>query len=280
MAKSNRRARAAVAGEALALLASLAERGAYALVPRTSDDHSEACVVFSARAGVPHPAATVSRGTLAFALRSGWVERHGDTGRIAISPSGRRMVRAAKARAATVAAGKGADNVGKARASEQEGPLAWLRRRRNKFGQPFMSEAQIAAAERLAADFWHGGLMPRVTADWSAAAPRSRMRRATPGIGVEASDAALAARQRVHKALSAVGPELSRMLVEVCCHEVGLEAIEQAAGWPQRTARVVLDLALKELARHYGLLPPEQWSPGRMRHWGDADYRPTLEPWR
>lgn len=273
MPKSNRRHRAAAASDALALLARLAERGAYAMVPQESEGGSDMCAVLSH--GVQEPVATVPRAVLAFALRNGWAERDGEADRIRISPAGRRALRAVKA--AQVA--KTANAARNARAPEQEGPLAWLRRRRNKLGHPFMSEPQISAAERFASDFWHGGLMPRVTANWSAAAPRSRMRRATPGIGVEASDAALAARERFYKAVSAVGPELSRILVEVCCHEAGLEAIERAAGWPQRTARVVFDLALKELARHYGLLPPERWVSGRMRHWGDDDYRPTLEGW-
>jgi hypothetical protein len=43
----------------------------------------------------------------------------------------------------------------------------------------------------------------------------------------------------------------------------------------------VLQLALTRLARHYGLLALEP-SPGarRMRHWGDTDYRPTIDAWR
>lgn len=277
MPKSNRRARAGLASDALALLARLAERRAYAL-PQAGGAGPADCAVFSPRNGFEQSVAIVPRAALAFALRNGWVQRDAD--RITLAPPGRRALRAARDKVAAAQTGKGPDGGESARAAEQEGPLAWLRRRRNKFGQPFMSEEQISAAERLASDFWHGGLMPRVTANWSSAAPRSRTRRATPGIGVEASDAALAARQRFYKALSAVGPELSRILVEVCCHEVGLEAIEQAAGWPQRTARVVLDLALKQLARHYGLLPPVQVVPARMRHWGDEDYRPTLAAWR
>ena len=94
------------------------------------------------------------------------------------------------------------------------------------------------------------------------------------------SGAIVVARQRFFSALDAVGPELSRILVHVCCHEVGLEEIEEAAGWPQRTARVVLDLGLTQLARHYGLLAPERPTAGRLRHWGEADYRPSLAGWR
>jgi len=107
------------------------------------------------------------------------------------------------------------------------------------------------------------------------------MRRAAPGAGVEVSDNAVAARTRVHRALAAVGPELAGILLDVCCLDVGLEAAERAQRWPQRAGKVVLQLALTGLARHYGLLPPEP-PPGvhRLRHWGSDDYRPTLDVWR
>ena len=162
----------------------------------------------------------------------------------------------------------------------QEGPLAWLRRRKDKDGQRLITEPQFAAGERLAADFQRAQLTPRVTADWSAVAGR-RMRRATPGTGVELSDNAVAARTRVHRALAAVGPELAGILLDVCCLDVGLEAAERAQRWPQRAGKVVLQLALTGLARHYGLIPPEP-PPGaqRLRHWGSDDYRPNLDVWR
>ena len=80
-------------------------------------------------------------------------------------------------------------------------------------------------------------------------------------------------------AIDAVGPELSPILVEVCCNGRGLESIEAAAGWPSRTARIVLGLALTKLARHYGLLPPDRPAAAKLRHWGDDDYRPTLAAW-
>jgi uncharacterized protein DUF6456 len=162
----------------------------------------------------------------------------------------------------------------------RESPLRWLRRRKDKSGRPLLTEAQFQAGEKLAADYCHAQLMPRVTANWSGLAPSERRRRSAPGAGVEMRDAVAAARQRVNRALEAVGAEMAGILVDVCCHETGLEAAERSAGWPCRSGKVVLDIALTILARHYGLIPPERALAARLRHWGDAGYRPTLDAWR
>jgi len=161
-----------------------------------------------------------------------------------------------------------------------ENALAWLRSRRDRSGRPLITEVQFNAGQQLAADFWHGQLSPRVTANWSAAAPGRRMRRSAPGVGVEVRDAVISARNRFYRALDAVGPELAGILVHVCCHDMGLEAAGHASGWPQRAAKVVLDLALIRLARHYGMIAPERPIGTDLRHWGESDYRPTLETWR
>jgi hypothetical protein len=167
-----------------------------------------------------------------------------------------------------------------ASAREYETALRWLRRRKDQGRRSLMTEAQFDAAERLTADFRHAQLSPRITANWSAAAPSVRTPRSAPGAGVEMSDGAVAARQRFNRALDAVGPELAGVLLDVCCFDIGLEATGRTAGWPRGAARVVLDLALTRLARHYGLIAPERPAAARLRHWGDADYRPTIEVWR
>jgi hypothetical protein len=85
------------------------------------------------------------------------------------------------------------------------------------------------------------------------------------------------------RALQAVGPRLAGVLIDVCCELKGLEEAEKVNDWPQRAGKVVLQLALTRLARHYGLIIPEHGpSPGRarLRHWGEEGYRPTLDAWQ
>lgn len=170
--------------------------------------------------------------------------------------------------------------------SDCESPLSWLRRRRDKAGEPLINDVQFSAGERLRVDFEIARLMPRVTVDWERAANGG----GRAGMGamhrLELGERALAARERVNQALSAVGPELAGVLVDVCCHLKGLEQLEKAAGWPQRSAKIVLLVGLSALARHYGLEHRahadgrEAHGPARVLHWGASGYRPetTLFP--
>ena len=55
---------------------------------------------------------------------------------------------------------------------EGESPLAWLARRKGRNGRALIELHQLAAGERLRAEFTRAQLMPRVTANWQAAVSR------------------------------------------------------------------------------------------------------------
>ncbi|HWK86047.1 MAG TPA: DUF6456 domain-containing protein [Xanthobacteraceae bacterium] len=158
---------------------------------------------------------------------------------------------------------------------EAESPLAWLARRRGPSGKPLIDAAQFQAGERLRADFTRAGLTPRVTSNWEA--PIAQGRRANGGSAAAFSDTVLAAKERVSMTLEVVGPEFAGLLLDVCCFLKGLETVERERGWPQRTAKVVLGLALDRLARHYGIRA-EARGPARSpsRYWRAPDARPSM----
>jgi len=153
--------------------------------------------------------------------------------------------------------------------NDGESPLAWLARRKGRDGHTMISPNQFIAGEKLRADFTRGHLSPRVTSDWSA--PTGRSRTFAGGAG-EMTDLVIASRQRVRLAMEACGPEFSGLLMDVCCFLRGLEEVERERGWPLRSAKIVLQLALDRLARHYGLRDEVRGeTSARVRTWLAAD---------
>lgn len=127
-----------------------------------------------------------------------------------------------------------------------ESPLAWLARRRDAQGRPWLSPVEAAAGERLREDFHRAGTLGRLTMSWDAA-PRSGGR----GPGLEPVERARAAKDRIARALEAAGPGLREILEHVCLAGSALEAAERALGLPRRSGKTVLKLALGRLAQHY-----------------------------
>jgi hypothetical protein len=86
------------------------------------------------------------------------------------------------------------------------------------------------------------------------------------GAGADSiSEIAMAARQRLNRALAAAGPGLADLLFDVCCHLMVLEMAEDTRGWAKRSGRVVLKIALDRLAAHYGMTVVRQR--GKLRAW-------------
>lgn len=121
-----------------------------------------------------------------------------------------------------------------------ESPLGWLARRGH------LNARQVAAGERLRADFHRAALASRVTMRWDTAA------RHAGHAGAEAMAMGnMAARRSFEAAMRAAGPGLSDILWRVVCEGEGLSEAEKGLGWPTRAAKLVLGIALERLADHY-----------------------------
>lgn len=152
-----------------------------------------------------------------------------------------------------------------------ESPLAQLMRRRTRDGQAFLARHEFEAGERLRGDYTRAQMMPRLGANWEQ--PIATGRRG--GTAADLSDGAIAARVRVERAIDEVGPELSGVLIDVCCFLKGLEVVESERGWPVRSAKLMLKAALGALSRHY---QPTATAAKRRQilSWGSEGYRPSI----
>jgi hypothetical protein len=124
-------------------------------------------------------------------------------------------------------------------------------------------------------------MTPRVTANWSNFLSEGSGRRGSPDHGAEIAANVIAAKERVRLARKAAGPDLAGMLIDVCCYLKGLETAEKSGGWPQRSGKVVLQIALRQLARHYGFVTVSgEAHASRLKttHWCAAGYRPSITP--
>ena len=123
----------------------------------------------------------------------------------------------------------------------RESPLAWLAARK------LVTVRQNEAGERLRADYEAAAIAARVTMHWSPRVDGGGHGDLTP------TESRLAAKRRFDGAMAAAGAGLSDVLWRVVCAGEGLPAAERALGWPSRSGRLVLGLALDRVADHYRL---------------------------
>lgn len=164
--------------------------------------------------------------------------------------------------------------------NHSECPLVWLAQRKTKNGKPLIEPYQLASGERLRAAFEKSHMAPQITQNWGRLASSISKQNKTGLPDLNLSEAAITAKRNFFAALDAVGPELSGILVDVCCEHRGLEDAEKKRGWPKRSGKIILSMALTRLARHYGFIAtPRTFSKdsGGVQHWGEADYRPAID---
>ena len=129
-------------------------------------------------------------------------------------------------------------------------------------GAAFLKPHQVEAGERLRRLVERAQLQPRLTMSYSAAHV------AGGGAGhSEIGDMAADAR----KALANLHHELPRdcaeVVLDVCGFGKGLQQVEAERGWPRRSAKLVLRIALDRLAEIYGLSAAATGTGARQRGW-------------
>ncbi len=280
----------ALAKQALKILGYLQGRK---LVLRPCDEtghSSEKFAVFSITTGKIKPQSTISKATVAEFLHRDWIEKSNPGLRLTVAGSA--WLRRIKALEDSYRAQHQCRVKSQIRQDDgsyqpvtldaKESPLHWLRQRKSRSGQALISEPQFIAGERLRHDFERSQWTPRVTQGWNRQYTSKSSSNEVSNVLADICDSAIAARDRVHRALETVGPELSAVLIDVCCHLNGIEDAEKLNDWPKRSGKILLQIALTRLARHYGLMTTQDvLAPvtRRMQHWGDDSYCPTIENW-
>lgn len=126
-----------------------------------------------------------------------------------------------------------------------ESPLSWLH------AHGHLTDRQLLAGEKLRGDYESACLGARTTMVWDSS-PVSRGKRGAPS-SFTPTERALHAKQRFDRALEALGRDLSDIAWRVICAGEGVPVAEKAMGWPLRSGKLVLRIALDRLGDHYRL---------------------------
>jgi hypothetical protein len=121
-----------------------------------------------------------------------------------------------------------------------ESPLMWLHARGH------LSDRLLDAGEKLRADYERSQLSASVTMRWDPVRVKS-----TGDRGLAPSERQIAARQRFDGAIRAAGKGLEDILWRVVCAGEALPEAEKLLGWPTRSGKLVLKIALERVADFY-----------------------------
>ncbi|MEL6530221.1 MAG: DUF6456 domain-containing protein [Pseudomonadota bacterium] len=121
-----------------------------------------------------------------------------------------------------------------------ESPIAWLHSRGH------LEDRLFAAGEALRSDYERAQLAANVTMRWDAVRIRS-----TGDRGLNTTEKQIAAKGRFDAALGEAGKGLQDILWRVVCAGEGLPEAEKSLGWPARSGKLVLKLALERVADFY-----------------------------
>ena len=126
-----------------------------------------------------------------------------------------------------------------------ESPLGWLHSRGH------LTDRQFDAGEKLRMDWERANLAPSVTMRWHAVPLASDSRHASTELNQ--TEAQIVANHRFNQAIEFIGKDLSDISWRVICGGEGVPAAEKSLGWPARSGKLVLKIALDRLGNFYRL---------------------------
>lgn len=136
----------------------------------------------------------------------------------------------------------------------------------------FLEPHHIETARRVARLFERAHLAQRVTMHYSPM-PTAARNTGTPN---QITDMAAEARRAMADIFRTLPADCAAVVIDVCCYEKGLQAIETERGWPRRSAKLVLRIGLDHLAERFGLAPVATGPRAEeSRGWMDDGARPT-----
>lgn len=121
-----------------------------------------------------------------------------------------------------------------------ESPLAWLHARGH------LEERLFDAGEALRSDYERAQLSANVTMRWDPVRVKTTGER-----GLSPTERQVAAKRRFDEAMKHAGKGLEDILWRVVCANEGLPTAEKALGWPARSGKLVLRIALERVAEFY-----------------------------
>lgn len=122
-----------------------------------------------------------------------------------------------------------------------ESPISWLHARGH------LDDRQFDAGERLRFDYERAQLAPSITMNWNPV----RVDGGGGGSNLTPSERQVAAKARFDGAMAEAGGGLQDVLWRVVCAGEALSDAEKGLGWPARSGKLVLKLALDRVADFY-----------------------------
>ncbi|WMT87987.1 DUF6456 domain-containing protein [Pelagibacterium sp. 26DY04] len=113
----------------------------------------------------------------------------------------------------------------------------------------YLDSHHLEAARRVQTLFERSRLRPRTTVHYG---PRVG---SGGGHANDIGDMAVDARRQLAGLYRALPPDCADLVIDICGFEKGLQEVETERGWPRRSAKLVLRIALEAAARHFGLTP-------------------------